>query len=67
MNHKINEEEHDIGRMAVSLSKAIEISDSANKEGCIYATLCILKESMPNEFEEALVIFLKYGTGKDVE
>lgn len=63
MGHKINAEDLAIGRMAVSLSKAIKTSDSAHKEGCIYATLRLLKEHMPSEFEEALVIFLKHGTG----
>ena len=67
MDHKVNVEELAIGCMMVSLAEAIKTSDNTRKEGCIFATLCTLKEEMPNEFEEALVIFLKYGTGKGVE
>ena len=66
MNNKVNAEELAIGRMAISLSGSINASNNVHKEGCIYATLCTLKEMMPNEFEEALVTFLRHGTGKDV-
>lgn len=62
---EVNAEEIAICRMAVSLATSIKTSDVARKQGCIYATLCTLKEMMPNEFEEALVVFLKYGTGED--
>lgn len=65
MERKITNQERNIGHMAVQLCETIRISDKANKEGCIYSTLCILKEAMPDEFEAALVTFLKYGTGKD--
>lgn len=65
MNYRVTEEERAIGRMAIQLSGSISASNSVRKEGCIYATLCTLKEMMPKEFEEALVTFLKYGNGKD--
>lgn len=64
MNHKITEEEIAIGRMAIQLSGSINASNNIHKEGCIYATLCTLKNMMPNEFEEALVVFLKHDTVK---
>lgn len=50
----ITDEERAIGRMAIELS------------GSINATLCTLKDMMPREFEEALVVFLKHGTGEDM-
>lgn len=65
MNYRVTEEELAIGRMTIQLSGSISASNNVHKEGCIYATLCTLKEMMPNEFEEALVTFLKYGTGED--
>lgn len=65
MNRKLTDDELRLGRMAVIVATLMEKSDNIDKAGCIYATLCTLKESMPDEFEEALVTFLRYGTGKD--
>ena len=65
MKYRASDEERAIGRMAIELSGSINANNNIHKEGCIYATLCVLKEMMPNEFEEALVTFLREGTGKD--
>ena len=66
MKYRVSDEERAIGRMAIELSGSINASNNVRKEGCIYATLCTLKEMMPREFEEALVVFLKHGTGEDI-
>ena len=65
MNHKVTDDERIIGRMATLLAGSISASNSVCKDGCIFATLCTLKEMMPREFEEALVIFLKHGILKE--
>lgn len=63
--YKLNDDEIRLGRMAVILATLIEKSDNIDKGCCIYALLCTLKENIPDDFEEALVTFLKHGTGKD--
>ena len=65
MKRKLTDDELRLGRMAVILATLIEKSDNIDKGGCIYALLCTLKENMSDEFEEALITFLKHGTGKD--
>lgn len=57
-------EEAILASMCVKMSEAIKLTKH-NKDGFIFALLCTLKEDMPDEFEAALITFLKYGTGKD--
>lgn len=62
---KLNDDEIRIGRLAVILATVIASNDKINKGSCIYALLCTLKENMPDDFEEALVTFLKHGIVKE--
>lgn len=50
-----------IGKEACHLSELIAHAN-VDKAACIYALLCELKNSNNDEFEAALVAFLKHGT-----
>ena len=54
-----------IAKEACDLSNLIAASD-VDKGACIYALLCELKTNMNDEFEKALVAFLKHGTGEEL-